>query len=119
LQQTINVATVPELLIDADAAARAWMQAHPESEPRVIAYSVKRCCGGGKICAVSVRKASQRDQPGVFASARLEDGSVIRVDRRAAARLPAGFGLTVRGIGPLKHLDLDLDPEGWGRLLYD
>lgn len=109
----------PDFHIDADPAARAWMQAHPESEPRVITYSVKRCCGGGKICAVSVRKASVRDQPGVLASARLQDGSLIRVDRKAAARLPARFGLTVRGIGPLRHLDLDLDSEGWGRLLYD
>jgi hypothetical protein len=113
------VATESEFFVDADPAARAWIEANPVSEPRVIAYSVKRCCGGGKICAVSVRKASARDRPGVLASARLEDGSVIRVDRMAAARLPARFGLTVRGIGPLKHLDLDLDPEGWGRLLYD
>ena len=108
-----------EFQIDADPAARAWLKAHPESEPHLIAYSVSRCCGGGKICSVSVRPASARDQPGELASARLEDGTVIRVDRQAAARLPARFGLTVRGIGPLKHLDLDLDPEGWGRLLYD
>jgi hypothetical protein len=113
------VAVEPEFYIDADPAARAWMEAHPESEPRVIVYSVNRCCGGGKICAVSVRRASDRDRPSALASARLEDGGVIRVDRRAAARLPARFGLTVRGIGPLKHLDLDLDPEGWGRLLFD
>jgi hypothetical protein len=113
------VATDSEFFIDADPAARAWIEAHPESEPRVIAYSVRRCCGGGKICSVSVRKASERDQQGLLARARLQDGSVIRVDQRAAARLPARFGLTVRGIGPLKHLDLDLDPEGWGRLLFD
>jgi hypothetical protein len=109
----------PAFHIETDAAARAWIEAHPETEPRVIAYSVKRCCGGGKICAVSVRRASKRDQPGGLATARLEDGSLIRVDRRAAARLPARFRLTVRGIGPLKHLDLDLEPEGWGRLLYE
>jgi hypothetical protein len=105
--------------IETDPAARAWLESHPESEPRVITYSVSRCCGGGRICKVGVRQASKRDQPAELASARLDDGSVIRVDRRAAARLPARFGLTVRGIGPLKHLDLDLDPEGWGRLLYD
>jgi hypothetical protein len=113
------MAPEPEFLIDADDAARAWIEAHPECGPRVIAYSVKRCCGGGKICSVSVRRASERDQANSLASARLEDGSVIQVDRRAAARLPARFGLTVRGIGPLKHLDLDLEPEGWGKLLYD
>jgi hypothetical protein len=113
------VAADPEFYIDADPAARAWIEAHPESEPRVIAYSVNRCCGGGKICSVSVRKASDKDHPATLATARLGDGSVIRLDPKAAARLPARFGLTVRGIGPLKHLDLDLEPEGWGRLLYD
>jgi len=44
---------------------------------------------------------------------------VIGVDVRAASRLPDRFGLTVRGIGPLKHLDLDLEPEQWGKLLYE
>jgi len=27
--------------------------------------------------------------------------------------------LTVRGVGRLKHLDLDLEAEQWGSLLYD
>jgi hypothetical protein len=49
----------------------------------------------------------------------LEDGVQLLVDPRAAARLPARFGLTVRGLGPLKHLDLVLDGEQWGNLLYD
>jgi len=48
----------------------------------------------------------------------MEDGTRFLIDRRAAARLPAGFGLTVRGMGPLKHLDLDLEGEQWGELLY-
>jgi hypothetical protein len=33
--------------------------------------------------------------------------------------LPSRFGLTVRGLGRLKHLDLDLAGEQWGTLLYD
>jgi hypothetical protein len=49
----------------------------------------------------------------------MDDGTPLLIDRRAAARLPASFGLTVRGLGPLRHLDLDLDGEQWGRLLYD
>ena len=47
------------------------------------------------------------------------DGTEVLIDPRAGARLPSRFGLTVRGIGPLKHLDLDLEGEQWGRLLYD
>ena len=37
---------------------------------------------------------------------------------RSLAKLPERFGLTVHGPGPLRHLDLDLDPEVWGELLY-
>ena len=47
-----------------------------------------------------------------------DEGRRVLVDRRAAARLPGRFGLTVRGLGPLKHLDLELEPEDWGELLY-
>jgi hypothetical protein len=105
--------------VEPDAAARAWLEAHPSAGPRVIAYKVARCCGGGRICTVQVRDKSRRDDlsrhtPTVFA-----DGTELLVDPRASARLPASFGITVRGIGPLKHLDLVLSPEQWGRLLYD
>jgi hypothetical protein len=56
---------------------------------------------------------------GDYVPATMDDGTPLLIDRRAAARLPATFGLTVRGLGPLRHLDLDLDGEQWGRLLYD
>lgn len=105
--------------IDADAPAREWLESHPTERPRVIAYDVHRCCGGGKICQVSVRELSGRDDRTTLAVGMLGDGTEILVDRRAAARLPARFGLTVRGLGPMKHLDLDLDGEQWGTLLYD
>jgi len=49
----------------------------------------------------------------------MDDGTKFLIDRRAAAKLPSRFGLTVRGLGRLKHLDLDLDGEQWGTLLYD
>ena len=52
------------------------------------------------------------------ASGTLTDGRSVLIDRRAAARLPERFTLTVRGLGPLKHLDLELDGEQWGELLY-
>jgi hypothetical protein len=46
-------------------------------------------------------------------------GTELLVDPRAAAPPPARFGLTVRGIGRFKHLDLVLDGEQWGPFLYD
>ncbi len=102
----------------ADAAAKSWLQAHALTEPLVIAYEVHLCCGGGKICQVKVRRMSRDDEPATYASGVTDEGGRVLIDKRAAAKLPARFGLTARGLGPLKHLDLDLDPEDWGELLY-
>lgn len=104
--------------LDADAGAREWLESHAPDRARVIAYDVHRCCGGGKICQVTVRELSPKDDPDAYATGAMEDGTTFLIDRRAAARLPSRFGLTVRGIGPLKHLDLDLEGEQWGELLY-
>jgi len=103
-----------------DEAAREWLDTHPAARGRrVLAYNVKRCCSGGKICSVQVREQSGHEDLSRHTPVVLEDGTELLVDPRAAARLPSRFGLTVRGFGPLKHLDLVLDGEQWGRLLYD
>ena len=95
------------------------MERHRAAGPRVVAYDVHRCWGGGKICQIKVRELSRKDNLDDFATGALEDGTKFLIDRRAAARLPARFGLTARGMGRLKHLDLDLEAEQWGTLLYD
>ncbi len=105
--------------LQADASAGEWLDRHRAGGPRVVAYDVHRCCGGGKICLVKVRELSRNDNPDDFATGALEDGTKFLIDRRAAARLPARFGLTARGMGRVKHLDLDLEAEQWGTLLYD
>jgi hypothetical protein len=109
----------PQIRLEADDRARAWLKAHPASGPRVVAYDVHRCCGGGKICLVKVRGQKAGDVPSSFVSGRLDDGTEVLIDRRAADRLPSRFKLTVRGLGPFEHLDLDLSGEEWGALLYD
>ncbi len=104
--------------IEVDDQARAWMDAHPATRPRAITYDWYRCCGGTKVCSVAVQPLSRRDHAEDYISARLPDGSELLVDPRAAKRLPARFRLTVRGVGPFKHLDLALSGEEWGDLLY-
>jgi hypothetical protein len=105
--------------VEPDVAARAWLDSHPSRGRRVLAYAVERCCGGGRICTVRVRDQSRRDDVSRHTPIVFDDGTELLIDPRAAARLPARFGLTVRGLGPLKHLDLVLDGDQWGRLLYD
>jgi len=105
--------------VEADPKAQEWMRSHATKEPRVIAYDITRCCGGGKICSVSVRERSRKDDRRDYATAVLADGTRLLVDRRAARRLPSRFGLTLRGLGPFKRLDLQLSGEQWGDLLYD
>lgn len=110
---------VPAIVVEPDAAAGAWMAAHPSNSPRVISYEVHRCCGGGRLCEVRVREASKRDTGREHVAAEGPGGLVLLVDARAAARLPGRVGLTVRGTGPFRRLDLDLDGAGWAALLYD
>jgi len=113
------MSTSSDFEIELDTAASAWLDSHPGDEPRVIVYQVHRCCGGARICDVQVRQQSRRDDISTYATAVMKDGTRIAIDPRAAARLPSRFRLTVRGLGPLKHLDLDLNGEQWGVLLYD
>jgi hypothetical protein len=103
--------------VEPDAQARAWLESHPSPDPWVIAYAVHRCCGGGKICTVAVRHKARADTS-TYAPGNSVGGLEFLIDPRAAARLPERFRLTVRGVGPLRHLDLDLQPEQWGDLLY-
>ena len=105
--------------MEADSGAREWLRVHATDKPRVISYDVTRCCGGGRICNVSVREHSRKDDRSDYVTAVLGDGTRLLVDRRAARRLPSRFGLTMRGLGPFKRLDLQLTGEQWGDLLYD
>jgi hypothetical protein len=110
------IATRFELQLD--DPARAWLAAQTPGSSWVIAYDVHRCCGGGKICSVSVRKPSASDRLDEYKATTLLDGTTFLIDPRAATRLPRRFGLTVRGFGRFKHLDLELDGDEWGELLY-
>jgi len=112
-------AVIPAFRVEADPRAQEWIRAHATDKPRVVAFDVTRCCGGAKLCSVTVRNQSRSDDRRDFVTAVLGDGSRLLVDRRAARRLPSRFGLTVRGLGPFKRLDLELSGEQWGALLYD
>ncbi len=105
--------------IELDQRAREWLTKHPRQGSLVVAYSNTRCCGGAQVCDVQLRF----EQPtGQRAGELLVIGEVagreVLMDRRIAARMPRRLPVTVRGMGPLKGLSLDLTGEDWARVLY-
>jgi len=85
---------------------RAWLDSHPSNEPRVIAYEVKRCCGGGKICNVRVRGRSRNDDvrntrrpswktaPGSWSIAGRRHGCHRTLRSRCAGSDPPGISIS-------------------------
>lgn len=108
---------MPPTELQPDERARAWLVSHPAGS-WAIDYEVHRCCGGGKICQVSVRELGSSEPREDYIPTALPDGTRFLIDPRAARRLPSNVRLTVRGVGPLKRLDLELTGEQWGELLY-
>ena len=66
----------------ADDSARNWLEQHSTSTPRVIADDVHRCYAGGKICQVTVRDLSSRDETDRFEAGTLSDGTTFLIDKR-------------------------------------
>ena len=108
---------VRDFSIEVDTGARAWLAKHPQVREVVIAYEEHRCCGGGKICDVRLRGGRQTERQPLLKAGSAE-GRPILIDRRIVQRLPRRLPVTVRGIGPLRGLSLDLDGEEWANLLY-
>ena len=104
--------------VEVDARAREFLESHPADDGLVIDYDVHRCCGGGKICEVRIHARSTETDSRVYERTTTPDGLPVLIDRRAASRLPQRFGLTVKGIGRWKRLDLQLEPDEWGDLLW-
>jgi hypothetical protein len=110
----------PSFLVAFDEKARRWLEEHPSRDALVIAFQDSRCCGGGHIRDVRLRRSHNHDQH----SLKLIDigdvaGRRILLDRRILPRMPRTIPVTVGGIQPFRGLHLDLSGEEWARLLYD
>ncbi|HSS61239.1 MAG TPA: hypothetical protein VLK30_07270 [Candidatus Limnocylindrales bacterium] len=108
---------MPPTELRPDEPARGFLDSHP-GVAWALDYSVHRCCGGGKICEVSVREVASSEVREGYVTTALPDGRRFLIDPRAARRLPSQVRLTMRGVGPWKRLDLELTGEQWGELLY-
>jgi hypothetical protein len=102
-----------------DAKARRWLNEHPSQDALVIAYEDSRCCGGGHIRDVRLRRSQRRDEKSSHVDIGDVTGRRILLDRRIILRMPQKIPVTIGGIGPLRGLHLDFSGEEWARLLYD
>ena len=102
-----------------DERARRWLNQHPSQDALVIAYEDSRCCGGGHIREVRLRRGQNRDERSLLVEIGDVTGRRILLDQRIVPRMPQKIPVTVGGIGPLRGLHLDFSGEEWARLLYD
>ncbi len=106
-----------------DDQARQWLDERPQAKRLFIAYmSSLACCSGARVCDVRVRigaNVSQRDARGAswFALGQV-NGRDVMMDSRLVDRMPAHLRFVQRGVGPFRHLDLDLSSEQRADALY-
>ncbi len=103
-----------------DEKARRWLVEHPSPDPLLIAFEDSRCCGGGHVRDLRLRRRRNQDER---ATGLIEIGEVsgrrILLDGRILPRMPRTIPITVGGIHPFRGLHLDFSGEQWARLLYD
>ena len=118
-------ATLPgqfELTIDDEA--QKWLDDRPQARQLFIAFmSSQACCSGGaQICDVRVRIDATRSQReargGSWVALGLLNGRQVMMDSRLVGRMPERLRFVQRGIGPFRHLDIDLSSEQWADALY-
>lgn len=105
-----------------DKAARRWLHEHAEARRLLIAFTSTKCCSGVRVCDVRIRAntAPSRRRLGNthWVTIGEVDGREVAIDARVYKRMPRKVQLTARGIGPFRHLQLDLNGEQWAELLY-
>jgi hypothetical protein len=110
-----SATAAPELCLD-DKALR-WLDEHPSPSALVLAYSVTRCCGG-TVCNVRLRREKRPDRLSQqMRRIATVNGREVLVDSRIVDRLPNHLPVSVRGVGRLKRLTLNLEGDEWARLL--
>lgn len=106
-----------------DRQAKDWLDEHPEAARLFIAFKSSRaCCSGVRVCDVRIRvdvHASHWSRGDTsWSPIGQVEGREVFLDSRLIKRMPRQVSLTGRGIGPFRHLDLDLASEQWAELLY-
>jgi hypothetical protein len=106
-----------------DDQAGHWLDDHPRASRLFIAYmSSRACCSGARVCDVRIRVDTTTSQPATRGASWVALGSLrgrdVLIDARLIDRVPAQLRFIQRGVGPFRHLDLDLTGEQWADVLY-
>jgi hypothetical protein len=118
-----QVAARERITFSVDEQARVWLERHPVVLRLFVSLmSIRACCSGAHICDVRIRvNADSSRHAKALATwtpmGRVE-GCEVFIDARLVERMPSHARPTVRGLGPLRRLDLDLTGEQWAELLY-
>jgi hypothetical protein len=107
----------------ADDQAAQWLDEHPRASRLFITYmSSRACCSGALVCDVRVRVDTAASEPQKRGTSWVKLGSLhgreVLIDERVIDRMPAQLRFIQRGVGPFRHLDLDLSGEQWADVLY-
>jgi hypothetical protein len=108
-----------EFEVTFDDAALRWLGERPRADRLVIAYEDSRCCCGGHIGDLRVRRSRRQEEEAERLTVGRVNGCRILLDRRIMPRMPRRIPVTVRGRGPFPSLHLDFSGEEWARLLYE
>jgi len=107
-------------LVSFDEKAQEWLAEHPSEDALVIAYQDTRCCGGGHIRDLRLRRSrAWEDGSGQLVDIGEVTGRRILLDRRILPLMPNNIPVMVGGIGPFRSLHLGFSGEQWASLLYD
>jgi hypothetical protein len=105
-----------------DRSAQEWLEQHRGTQKLFIGLTTSNCrCAGVLIRDVQVR-ASQPSQRASASPRWLQIGEAagrpVLLDTRLRTTLPRQIPITTAGIGPFRHLSLDLSGEQWAEVLY-
>ena len=105
-----------------DPSAQEWLEQHSGTQKLFIGLTTSSCrCVGVQIRDVQVRgsRPSQRAAPSErWLPIGDAAGRPVLLDSRLRATLPRQIPITTAGIGPFRHLSLDLSGEQWAEVLY-
>jgi hypothetical protein len=105
-----------------DDGAQRWLAAHPEVSQLFLTFESTLCCSGVRVCDVRIRLNVVPRRAGAQGVSWLSLGDVegrqVWLDPRIKETMPRQIAITRRGIGPLRHLELNLNGDEWAELLY-